>query len=120
MNCQKENTVRKAEYTKQLPTKITWNQKLPKFILKCDRIESIKNVDKNYYAKHLNYFKCELQYDNHPSWKCLIADDKFNTNVKYVKPIFVYHNNWQFNYFFGFGVDHISYNKNRIIKIKLK
>ena len=118
MNCQKENLVRKAEFIKQSPTKITWNQTLPKFILKFDRIESIKNVDTNYYAQHLNYFKCELQYNNNMPWKCMMSNDKFNSNVKYVKPLFVY-NNWQFNYFFGFGVDHISYKKKRIIKIKI-
>ena len=120
MDCQKENTVRKAEYIKQLPRKITWNQTLPKFILNYERIKSIKNVDKNYYAKHLNYFKCELQYDNQTPWICMIADDKFNSSVKYVKPIFVYNNNWQFNYFFGFGINHIAYNKNRIVKIIFK
>ena len=121
MDCQKENTVRKADYSKPLPGKIIWNQTLPKFILKRDSIESIKNVDKNYYAKHLlKYFKCELQYDNQKPWKCMIADDKINSSVKYLKPIFVYNNNCQFNYFFGFGLNHIAYNKNRIVKLTLK
>jgi hypothetical protein len=123
VNNQKQDIVRKAECIKLLmkesPKKVLWSQTLPKFFLNCDRIESIKNVDKNYYAKHLNYFKCELQYDNQPPWKCMIADDKFNSSVKYVKPIFVY-NNWQFNYFFGFGINHIAYNKNRIVKIIFK
>ena len=123
MNCQKIDSIRMSETIKlefeSTIKKNNWNQPLPRFILNYDKINSIKNVDKQFYAKNLEYQNCELQYNEEIPWKCKIANDSNNIKIKYFKPVFVY-TNWQFNYFFGFGVDRIAYNKNRIIKLTLK